>query len=415
MSAVSSSLPIFSANNPLTVAPAPAPSPEAPHANAFSQMLKQRQQAQATPPAAAAAPAAPRAPTTQPGKPPAPAAPKAAQAPAAKAAERPQGGQKAEASAPADAGAKVDAEATASTDATDAASSDSAGSATGLDPSLGNWLVGLNLPAASTQAGGKLARGQAQAGDAESGDALGGKASAEGGARGARRLGGGGEVPGAHADRAAQPQGADAPAAKLLAEAAEKTTSFREVAAQVHGAGDSARTDAAPANGALLAAGLAATAPSAPAEAPTVVHLPTPVDAPDFTQSLGVQVSMLAADGVQQAELHLNPAEMGPISVQIAIDGTQAQVDFGADMASTRQLIENGLPELASALRDAGFTLTGGGVSQQARQGSSEGGQGRGEGGSRSRSSVGGIEAAEAAAPRRSTARVSAGGLDLYA
>ena len=411
MSAVSSSLPIFSANNPLAVAPAPAPSPEAPHANAFSQMLKQRQQAQATPPAAAA-PAAPRAPTTQPGKPPAPAAPKAAQAPAAKAAERPQGGQKAEASAAADAGAKVDAEATSSTDATDAASSDSAGSATGLDPSLGNWLVGLNLPAASTQAGGKLARGQAQAGDAESGDALGGKAGAEGGARGARRLGG--EVPGARADRAAQPQGADAPAAKLLAEAAEKTTSFREVAAQVHGAGDSARTDAAPANGALLAAGLAATAPSAPAEAPTVVNLPTPVDAPDFTQSLGVQVSMLAADGVQQAELHLNPAEMGPISVQIAIDGTQAQVDFGADMASTRQLIENGLPELASALRDAGFTLTGGGVSQQARQGSSEGGQGRGEGGSRSRS-VGGVEAAEAAAPRRGIARVSAGGLDLYA
>lgn len=415
MSAVSSSLPIFSANNPLAVAPAPAPSSEAPHANAFSQMLKQRQQAQATP-AAAAAPAAPRAPTIQPGKPPAPAAPKAAQAPATQSAERPQGGQKAEASAPAEAAAKADADATSSTsstDAADAASSDSAGSATGLDPSLGNWLVGLNLPAASTQAGGKLARGQAQAGDTESGDALGGKAGGDGAARGARRLGG--EAPGARADRAAQPAGADAPAAKLLAEAAEKTSSFREVAAQVHGAGDSARTDAAPASGALLAAGLAATAPSAPAEAPTVVNLPTPVDAPEFTQSLGVQVSMLAADGVQQAELHLNPAEMGPISVQIAIDGTQAQVDFGADMASTRQLIENGLPELASALRDAGFTLTGGGVSQQARQGSSEGGQGRGEGGSRSRSSVGGIDAAEAAAPRRSTARVSAGGVDLYA
>jgi flagellar hook-length control protein FliK len=199
----------------------------------------------------------------------------------------------------------------------------------------------------------------------------------------------------------------------LLAEAAEKTTSFREVAAQVHGAADNARTDAAPASAALLAAGLAATAPSAPAEAPTVVHLPTPVDAPEFTQSLGVQVSVLAADGVQQAELHLNPAEMGPISVQIAIDGTQAQVDFGADMASTRQLIESGLPELASALRDAGFTLTGGGVSQQARQGSPDGGQGRGEGGSRSRS-VGGVEAAETA-PRRVTTRVSAGGVDLYA
>jgi flagellar hook-length control protein FliK len=415
MSAVSSSLPIFSANNPLAVASAPAPSPEAPQASAFSQMLKQRQQAQATP-AAAPAPAAPRAPTTKPGTPTAPAAPKATQAPAPAAAERPQGGQKAEASARAGSDAKTDtdAEATPGTDVAETTSSDSAATSTGLDPSLGSLLAGLNLPAASTQAGGKLARGQAEAGEgeAEAGDAPGGKPGGEGAARGARRLAG--EAPGARADRAAQPQGADAPAAKLLAEAADKSASFREVAAQVHGAADSARTDAAPASGALLAAGLAATAPSAPAEAPTVVALPTPVDAPEFTQALGVQVSLLAVDGVQQAELHLNPAEMGPISVQIAIDGTQAQVDFGADMASTRQLIESGLPELASALRDAGFTLTGGGVSQQARQGSSDGRGDSGErGGSRSRS-IGGVESAEAA-PRHITTRVSAGGVDLYA
>ena len=415
MSAVSSSLPIFSANNPQAVTWPLAPSPEGPHANAFSQMLKQRQQAQATPPSAAPAPAAPTpkpaATAPKPATPPAPAAQKTAQAPARTAAtERPQAGQKAaEGKAPADAEAK----AASGAETTDATASDSAGSATGLDPSLGSWLAGLNLPAPSTQAGGKLARGQSEAGDADPGDALGAKAGGEGSGRGARRLDAGGDAQAARADRAAQPAGADAPAARLLAEVAEKTASFREVAAQVHGASDGVRTDSAPANGALLAAGLAATAPSAPAEAPTVVNLPTPVDAPDFTQSLGVQVSVLAADGVQQAELHLNPAEMGPISVQIAIDGTQAQVDFGADMASTRQLIESGLPELASALRDAGFTLTGGGVSQQARQGSPDGGQGRGEGGARSRS-IGGVEAAEAA-PRRVTTRVSAGGVDLYA
>lgn len=408
--AVSSSLPIFSANNPLAVAPAPAPSPDAPHATAFSQMLKQRQQAQATPAAAAPAPAAPRAPATKPGTPPAPAAQKAAPAPAPGAAERAPRGQKTD--GPADAEATTEADSTPDADATEAESSGSAASPTGLDPSLGSWLAGLNLPAASTQAGGKLARGQAEAGEA--GEAPGDKSDSEGGARGARRLGGG-DAPGARADRAAQPQGAEAPAAKLLAEAADKGASFREVAAhQVHGAADSVRTDAAPASGALLAAGLAATAPSAPAEAPTAVALPTPVDAPDFTQALGVQVSLLAADGVQQAELHLNPAEMGPISVQIAIDGSQAQVDFGADLASTRQLIENGLPELASALRDAGFTLTGGGVSQQARQGSSDGRGDSGERGASRTRAIGGVEPAETT-PRRVTTRVSAGGVDLYA
>src|SRR6185436_20526917 len=82
----------------------------------------------------------------------------------------------------------------------------------------------------------------------------------------------------------------------------------------------------------------------------------------------------LAGNGVQRAELHLNPAEMGPVSVQIVVDGAHARVDFGADLAASRQAIENGLPELASALRDAGLTLTGGGVSQHAR------GQSQGDG-----------------------------------
>ena len=92
--------------------------------------------------------------------------------------------------------------------------------------------------------------------------------------------------------------------------------------------------------------------------------MPTPFGAPDFAQAFGLQVNVLAKDGVQHAELHLNPAEMGPVSVQITVDGTQARIDFGADVLATRQAIEAGLPELASALRDAGFTLHGGGVSQ---------------------------------------------------
>jgi flagellar hook-length control protein FliK len=97
------------------------------------------------------------------------------------------------------------------------------------------------------------------------------------------------------------------------------------------------------------------------------LSLPTPVNAPEFREALGVQVSLLARDGVQTAELHLNPAEMGPVSIQIVMAGSQARVDFAADVAATRAAIEAGMPELASALRDAGFTLAGGGVSQHAK------------------------------------------------
>ena len=65
---------------------------------------------------------------------------------------------------------------------------------------------------------------------------------------------------------------------------------------------------------------------------------------------------------MQQAELHLNPAEMGPVSIQIALDGSEARIEFGADLAATRA--PSSAPARARrALRDAGFTLAGGGVS----------------------------------------------------
>lgn len=99
----------------------------------------------------------------------------------------------------------------------------------------------------------------------------------------------------------------------------------------------------------------------------TTATLAAPVQSPEFRELLSQQVTLWTKDGVQAAELHLNPADMGTVSVQITLDGTQARVDFGADSAQTRQFIEAGLPELASALQDAGFTLSGGGVSPQAR------------------------------------------------
>ena len=143
-----------------------------------------------------------------------------------------------------------------------------------------------------------------------------------------------------------------------------------------------------------------------------VIAVPIPVVAAEFPHALGVQLSVLARDGVQQAELHLNPAEMGPVSVQIVMDGTQARIDFGADAAPTRALIEQSLPDLAAALREAGLTLAGGGVSQHAQSGRDPNGQ-AGSGAPAMR----GEARAEAVAtePRAMRRIVSAGGVDLYA
>ncbi len=276
------------------------------------------------------------------------------------------------------------------------------------DPALLQWIAGFpREPAVATEARGASAAGAslgsgeaAAAGDsppfgsaapgAPRTDAL---AVAEGGAG------------------TNQPAGPPEPGFAALLATDIGTLPAAEAARAATGAPDAALAAAAAA-GVLPAAQL----PQAPP--PLAVAVPTPVNAPEFQQALGLQLSVLARDGVQHAELHLNPADMGPVSVQIVVDGTQARVDFGADAAATREAIEASLPALASALHDAGFTLAGGGVSQHSR--------GRGDGsepgttagaGPRARR-IGAGDAADAAgagAQRAVRRTVTLGGVDLYA
>ncbi|MEO6030477.1 MAG: flagellar hook-length control protein FliK, partial [Burkholderiaceae bacterium] len=152
-----------------------------------------------------------------------------------------------------------------------------------------------------------------------------------------------------------------------------------------------------------------------PLAATSSLTLPTPIDSPDFAQALGVQLSVLAKGGVQRAELHLNPAEMGPVSVHIVMHGTQARIDFGADHAATRHAIEAGLPELAGALRDAGFTLAGGGVSQHSSHRDDGNDADHGSATRRVGGHAGGSDGDAAAAPRTRHHTVRAGGVDLFA
>ena len=74
-----------------------------------------------------------------------------------------------------------------------------------------------------------------------------------------------------------------------------------------------------------LVGGAAGAVPrGADAGTPAPIALPAPLHVTGFAQALGAQVSVLARDGVQQAELHLNPAEMGPITrAASAIDDTE--------------------------------------------------------------------------------------------
>lgn len=140
------------------------------------------------------------------------------------------------------------------------------------------------------------------------------------------------------------------------------------------------------------------------------------VNSSAFAPELAARVSLLAVDGVQQAELQLHPADMGPVAVQIVVDGAQAQVSFHAAQAETRQALEQSLPDLAAALQSQGLTLSGGGVFQQASRDAqdrdNDAGQadGRGSRGNGSTARVGVGTAAPTPALRRSV-----GLLDTFA
>lgn len=148
---------------------------------------------------------------------------------------------------------------------------------------------------------------------------------------------------------------------------------------------------------------------------PATGRVQAPVNSAGFSAELGARVSVLAADGVQQAELQLNPADMGPVLVQIVVDGAQAQVSFHAAQADTRQALEQSLPDLAAALQGSGLTLSGGGVfQQQAReQGDGGGGAGQGQRNADRLSSSDAVAATSASHPSAATRRV--GLLDTFA
>jgi flagellar hook-length control protein FliK len=118
-----------------------------------------------------------------------------------------------------------------------------------------------------------------------------------------------------------------------------------------------------------FAATLAAPLPAASGTAPPAeARLTASPGSQDFGHQLGAQLTTFVREGVEHARLQLHPSEMGPVSVQIQLDGQTAVVHLSAEHPGTRQALEEAMPLLAGSLREAGLTLTGGGVFEQPRQ-----------------------------------------------
>lgn len=85
--------------------------------------------------------------------------------------------------------------------------------------------------------------------------------------------------------------------------------------------------------------------------------LPHALQDPSWSDAFSQRVAMLAQQGTQTATLQLNPPELGPIQVRIALGEQGARVEFNTAQQTTSDLITNAMPRLAAALEHQGLRL----------------------------------------------------------
>jgi flagellar hook-length control protein FliK len=93
-----------------------------------------------------------------------------------------------------------------------------------------------------------------------------------------------------------------------------------------------------------------------------------PVGSAAFADEVGARVAGLSQSGVTQAQLQMNPADLGPVQVHITLQAGQASVWFGATHADTRAALEQSLPRLRELFAGAGMPLTDSGVFREPPQ-----------------------------------------------
>ena len=104
---------------------------------------------------------------------------------------------------------------------------------------------------------------------------------------------------------------------------------------------------------------------------PVVLQVATPVGGTHWGTELGQQVVMMshgARQGMQTAELRLDPPDLGPLRVSLNLTDGVASASFVSAHASVRQAIETALPQLQQALAQAGISLGQTSVGEQAAQ-----------------------------------------------
>jgi flagellar hook-length control protein FliK len=118
---------------------------------------------------------------------------------------------------------------------------------------------------------------------------------------------------------------------------------------------------------------VAGSAPSASTGSGDATPLPTfkvaaGVDSPEFGQGVADRVSLMVDNNLNGAKLQVNPPQLGPIEVRIAVQGGHAQVWLTSHSAVTRDALESSSPKLREMLGSQGFGQVSVDISQRSFQ-----------------------------------------------
>ena len=111
------------------------------------------------------------------------------------------------------------------------------------------------------------------------------------------------------------------------------------------------------------------TASAPPPEAPpatTQTTITAPMGSRAWPEEFTQKINWVSTQQNQVAELHLNPPELGPMTVVLTMADNQASAVFSSAHSAVREAIENAIPKLRESLAENGIMLSNAMVNDQA-------------------------------------------------
>lgn len=103
--------------------------------------------------------------------------------------------------------------------------------------------------------------------------------------------------------------------------------------------------------------GMQTSGTSAPTAPTPGLRMETPLGQAGWRDEVGQKLTWMVSNSRQQAELVLNPPQLGRIEVTLTLEGDRASASFATPHAAVREALENSMTRLREVLADAGVTL----------------------------------------------------------